>query len=569
MDTIIWNLSNGTRVLAALWRPFAISMLLYFSGYWFVWFASLARVARLTKRFRKLDASEAVDVLVVVPTMLRSRDELEELRHAATTIVGNRYPGRVVTCLAIDGSDVAPALVDEIERWGKQQESPVLVARVPKRGGKGVAVAAGLARAELAVQRGELSRLPPIFFNMDADSELGPRTLERMVAKLVRPKRRPMIVASNVLVRREHYWQGVRHFFTMRGQLALQVAREYMTSISIARPNFGILPVTGVSGALYATWTELHQLQPRHASFMLALRRRDVVAWWLGRRPPSFARFTGAPNIAATAGPGDDTWLAWLAMAAHWRGDKISLELPRTPAHAFARLVDSFFRRPIAYDHEARVYTATPTTVRALFKQRVRWNSSRGWLLQRFGAVPYMSWDMGAWVVSDLLLTLVIHATILVGLLGWPFSTRPAAWLALVVLGIASSFAIRAAATLLAILQEGDLAGHWHKLLAIPLSGPYHVVFNIFSTIVGFVLDYLGFGLNTHFAPEETLAASQRGRLALSYRSARCAKLIARALWRGDVEPGWFWFGWHRTRWTASGYAGWTNKALRYKRGGL
>jgi hypothetical protein len=569
MDTIVWNLHDSAHVLTALLRPFAISMLLYFSGYWFVWFSTLARAAGLTKPFRALDRSEAIDVLVVVPTMLRSREELDELRHAASTIVDNGYPGRVITCLAIDGSDVAPKLVDEIERWGRAQNSPVFVARVSPRGGKGVAVAAGLERAELAVKRGELAALPTVFFNMDADSELGPRTLERMVAKLVRPKRRPLIVASNVLVRKEHYWQGLRHFFTMRGQLALQVAREYMTSISIARCNYGLLPVTGVSGALYATWTELHQLQARHATFMIDLKWRDVFKWWLGKAPPSFARYTGEPNVAATAGPGDDTWLAWLAMAAHWRDGKISVELPRTPVHALGRLVKSFFVRPIAYDPGARVYTATPVTVKALFKQRVRWNSSRGWLLQRFGVAPYMSWEMGAWVVSDLVLTLIIHATILVGLVGWPFASRPAAWLALVVLGMASSFAIRFGSTLLALVHEHDFRGHWHKLLAVPLSGPFHVVFNILSTIVGFVRDYLGFGLNTHFAPEETIEASKRGRLALSYRFTRCAKLVKRAIWRGDVAPGWFWFGFHRTRWTASGYAGWTNKAIRYKRGGL
>jgi hypothetical protein len=171
--------------------------------------------------------------------------------------------------------------------------------------------------------------------------------------------------------------------------------------------------------------------------------------------------------------------------------------------------------------------------------------------------------------VSDLVLTLIIHATILVGLVGWPFASRPAAWLALVVLGMASSFAIRFGSTLLALVHEHDFRGHWHKLLAVPLSGPFHVVFNILSTIVGFVRDYLGFGLNTHFAPEETIEASKRGRLALSYRFTRCAKLVKRAIWRGDVAPGWFWFGFHRTRWTASGYAGWTNKAIRYKRGGL
>jgi len=49
--------------------------------------------------------------------------------------------------------------------------------------------------------RNELDSLPPVFFNMDADTVLGERALERMVAKLVTPgrltKQRPTIVASN------------------------------------------------------------------------------------------------------------------------------------------------------------------------------------------------------------------------------------------------------------------------------------------------------------------------------------------------------------------------------------
>jgi len=71
---------------------------------------------------------------------------------------------------------------------------------------------------------------------------------------------------------------------------------------------------------------------------------------------------------------------------------------------------DGFLRsivvRPIAYDPLARVYTATPSTMKALFKQRVRWNTSRAWLLQRFGLMPFIAWELGAWVVTELLLTL-------------------------------------------------------------------------------------------------------------------------------------------------------------------
>lgn len=576
MESIFWSLgrADGVEILGGLWRPFVIGLVLYYSGYLGVWLQTLARAAGIT-RFRPLTAVEAVDVLVVIPTLLKTDDDVDSLRDAAATVVDNRYPGRVVLVMAIDGSDDRPALVAELERWarGFRGAATVLVAKVPERAGKGVAVAAGLARAEAAVAAGELPSLPPVFFNMDADGVLGPRALERMVAALARPgwltRQRPMIVASNVLVRRAHYWVGWRGFFTLRHQLALQVAREYMTSISITRNNTGLLPVTGVSGALYATWTTLHQHQPRYAAYVQALRWRDVVAWWLGVRPPRFVDFRGEPNVHATAGPGDDTWLAWLAMAARWRAGQIDLELPRSPLHALGRLVRSWFVRPIAYDPLARVYTATPTAIRALFKQRVRWNSSRPWLLHRFGRMPYFAWDLGAWVMADLLLLLFIHATILIGVLLWPLADRPATWLALLVLGFLFNLLVRGAATLLAMIQDHDLRGHWHKLLALPLAGPFHFVFNIATTTVGLVQDVFGFGVNTHFAPETTLAASGVGRPALAYRVTRCARLVARALRHGDVAPGRFWFGWYASAWTVDGYAGWTDRRRWRGRGGV
>ncbi|HEY0254968.1 MAG TPA: glycosyltransferase [Kofleriaceae bacterium] len=563
METILWNVArtDGGEFLYTLYQPILVGMVLYFSGYWWVWLATLARNARVAT-FEPMAAPPAI--LVVIPTLLRTRSELAELQDAAATVIGNRYPGALTLCLSIDGGD--PALVKELRRWAAPRD--ILVTSSRTRAGKGVAVWAGLGCAER-----ELPELPPVFFNMDADSVLGPRALERMVKKLVTPgavtRQRPIVVASNVLVRTEHYWVGWRGFFTVRYQLALQVAREYLTSISVSRHNRGLLPVTGVSGALYATWTELHRVQPRHAAYMQALRWRDIATWWLGKPLPAFAAFRGAPNVEITAGPGDDTWIAWIAMLARWQGDALTLELARTPLHALGRLLRSLVVRPIAYDPQARVYTATPTTVRGLFTQRMRWNTSRAWLLQRFGATPFVAWELGVWVFADLFVTLAIHAGILVSLVAWPFAQRPAAWLAIMALGYVGSFTIRTLSTLLALFQEHDIRGQWHKLLALPLCGPYHLVFNIAPTIVGFAKDFFCYGLNTRFAPETTLAASGRGRIALAYRITRCAKLCIRAIRHGDVPVGTFWLGFGATRWTANGYAGWTDANVKVARGGV
>jgi hypothetical protein len=139
----------------------------------------------------------------------------------------------------------------------------------------------------------------------------------------------------------------------------------------------------------------------------------------------------------------------------------------------------------------------------------------------------------------------------------------------MIVLAYAFETVIRGAATLLAMIQDHDLRGHWHKLLALPLAGIFHLVFNIATTIVGFAKDLLGFGVNTHFAPEETLAASGTSRPAIAYRLVRCAKLAWRAVRHGDVPIGWFWLGWNATPWTANGYAGWTNPKNRIGRGGV
>ena len=81
--------------------------------------------------------------------------------------------------------------------------------------------------------------------------------------------------------------------------------------------------------------------------------------------------------------------------------------------------------------------------------------------MHRFGRMPYFVWDLGAWVMADLLLLVFIHATILVGVLLWPLADRPAAWLALLVLGFLFNLVVRGAAPRLARIQAHAVRGHW------------------------------------------------------------------------------------------------------------
>src|SRR5262249_2869006 len=110
------------------------------------------------------------------------------------------------------------------------------------------------------VARGEHRTFPAVYVSTDADADLGPRSLEHIIYRLQRrniftgaPAR---AVAGALHVRGDDYWRGWWQFFTIKGQLNLQVAREYYVS-NIGRYNIRWLPVTGVPGAFYCTWSAI------------------------------------------------------------------------------------------------------------------------------------------------------------------------------------------------------------------------------------------------------------------------------------------------------------------------
>lgn len=574
MQKLVWYLGNAgsIEILAALLLPIGINLVLHQLMH--VWV-----VAReLWLRVRGGDAPEprpCPPALMTVPSLMRSRAELESIRTAMESAAANAYPGALTVIACVDGTTAAPELYRELRKWAASAALPdgvrLLVAGSPERRGKGAAIDSGVEHVARLVQSGamEPERAPVLFFNMDADSRLGARALERLAHALMRPSRitgNPGLIAtSHVVIEPSFAWQGWRRFFTMAGWLSLSVAREYIVSIGVGRHNRGLLPRIGVSGALYCTWFEVLRVAPRYARFITTLRLADWLRWWIGAPPPSFSRAedTLAPLPEGLAGEGDDTWVTWLAMSAHWRGGELSFDFPRTPLHAIWATVVAYFARTFRYDPRARIFTRTPTTARGLYRQRKRWNVSRIWTSQRWGLALWYALHVGVWARLEVLLNVVFNTVLIVGLVILPFSRMPSMWIAVAFVVAAGYFALRLAATLVALLIAEDPRRDFTILFAVPTSGIYHLLFNVFPTIDGFVRQVLGFGLNTGFTPEATLVVGGKSRIAIGYRLNRALRLALRSILVGDVPLGWFWLGWSKTRWTPNGYEGWDDKRTR------
>ncbi len=571
MEHLFWffQVQSAYGILSAISFPLLVGLALYQTDYAFLLLRHLFLGARGRRELPRLSSAKAPSALLVMPTLLRNKDELEGMKRAIRSTVTNGYPGSLVVVASIDDGGGNPVIYRELESWVATLACPpgvkVFATGTTRRTGKAVAIAHAIGEIEHKVARGELSEFPTLFFNMDGDSELGPHALERMVVRLLKPRpisgQRPMIVTSNVCIDQNVYWKGWREYFSVRGQIAILVAREYLTSISLGKSNTRLMPVQEASGALYCTWSVLHEQAPRWAAFMQTLTLKSWLLWWVGVAPPSFAKSGVAPLPEAQTGPGDDTWMTWIACCARWTSNgSISLELPRTPFHAFIEMIYGYFFRGLAYEPTARIVTKTPTTITALFKQRVRWNSSRIQDFQRWFPAFAFHWRAALGVVVTTALVLYVHSMIVASLVLFPFiggsHGRGAAAL---LLAFGFNMVTRALSTVFALKVDSGMKRHWRMLLGLPLAIPYHLVFNICTTISGMFQDIFLFGVNTKFSPEETYIKSKLSRIALGYRVRRAFALAIRSVVVGDVPLGTFWFGWHATEWTPSGFEGWTS----------
>jgi cellulose synthase/poly-beta-1,6-N-acetylglucosamine synthase-like glycosyltransferase len=505
--------------------------------------------------------------LIVIPSLLRERAELTSMFSTIESVASNGYPGRLVIVVSIDGFDDAPALFAELRQWAGAQrlelDHTLHVTGTPGRRGKPMAIDRGLEFVRELVEHGQLPAFPEVYISTDADADLGPRALEHLVRRLIRRNRLTgapgKAVAGNLYVRGNDFWRGWGEFFTVRGQLTLQVAREYMVT-NVARHNLRWMPLSGVPGVLYCTWTEILLEAPRFLGYLRTLRTRDWLGWWIGREPPQFTSTDAVPIPELMAGDTDDTVSAYLASIARWEHGRFTFDPPATPVHALLHLLRAvLFERALRYEPEARVYTSSPTSIRSLFKQRKRWNASRIEVTLRFRRALGYHWSLGAPALGVMFL---IGRYCLVGglmYLALPLGLVQHTILGAFVLGYLFQFSGYSMLTLMALSMNGSLR-HWRLVLAMPLCPLYAICFTYTPTVVGAAADVLGFGNVTGFAPEATLVRGGSYRLALSYRIRRAFSLMLRSIVVGDVPLGWFWLGWGKTEWTPNGYEGWTTK---------
>jgi cellulose synthase/poly-beta-1,6-N-acetylglucosamine synthase-like glycosyltransferase len=567
MESVLWNLRtlNGFSTLA----PMLAVLLFTLTAFWdYPLLLVYSLVFRALGRERRFPPyAKPLSTLVVIPSLLRKEDELTSMLSTIDSVAGNGYPGKLLIVVSIDGTKDAPELYERLRdfcRHSSYDEHTFLyVTGTAERRSKPMAIDHAMEFVKELVKSGQHDAFPEVYVSTDADADLGPHSLEKMVYRL---QRRNFItgaparaVAGALHVRGDDFWRGIGHFLTVAGQLNLQVARDYYVS-NVGRYNIRWLPVTGVPGAFYCTWTSIFLEIPRFMGYMRTLRTSDWLRWWLGAPAPKFSESRARPIPELVAGDTDDTVSAYTATLVRYENGRFCFDPPRTPLHAlFYMLRGLLIDRAIKYEPEARVYTSSPTTIKALYRQRRRWNTARIELTGRFWRSLGYHWTLG---LPAIIVKTSMARSLLLGVVAYlilPALFCDSRTLTLIVLAYMTQVFIAGTLTSVTLTMNGEWR-YWRLLLALPLVPVYTLCFKWVPAAIGFTHDVFLFGNVTGFAPESTLIKGGSERIALTFRVRRALLLAARAVLVGDVPLGKFWLGWRETPWTPNGFEGFTSK---------
>lgn len=567
MESVLWNFQtlSGFSILA----PMLVVLFFTLTAFWdYPLLLLYALVFRGLGGKRRVPAyARPLSALVVIPSLLRKEDELTSMLSTIESVAGNGYPGPLLIVVSIDGTKDAPQLYERLRDFCRSSSYDdhtwLYVTGTPDRRSKPMAIDHAMEFVKELVRNGEHAAFPEVYVSTDADADLGPHSLEKMIYRLQRrnfitgaPAR---IVAGALHVRGDDFWRGIAAFLTISGQLNIQVARDYYVS-NVGRYNIRWLPVTGVPGAFYCTWTSIFLQIPKFMGYMRTLRRSDWFRWWLGVPAPKFSESQAQPIPELVAGDTDDTVSAYTATLVRYENGRFCFDPPRTPLHAFCYMLRGLLiDRAIKYEPEARVYTSSPTTIKALYRQRRRWNTARIELTGRFWRSLGYHWTLG---LPAIIVKTSMARSLLLGVVAYlvlPALFFDSRTLTLITLAYLTQTFIAFVLTTVTLTMNGEWR-YWRLLLAVPLTPVYTLCFKWVPAAIGFTHDVFLFGNVTGFAPESTLIKGGSERIALTFRLRRALSLAARSVLVGDVPLGKFWLGWRETQWTPNGFEGFTSK---------
>ncbi|HVZ33316.1 MAG TPA: hypothetical protein VG963_12880, partial [Polyangiaceae bacterium] len=494
MESVVWNLRTLSGFAVA--GPMLLMVLVTLLAFWDYPLLLIYLLLRRALPARPEPPAQALSILVVIPSLLRVEEELRSMQSTVQSVAGNGYPGELLIVLSIDGIESAPKLYAELQAWSQScsfnEHTFLYVTGTRDRRSKPMAIDHAMEFVKELVREGVHARFPEVYVSTDADADLGPHSLEHIVARLQRRSRLTgapaRAVAGGLYVRGDDFWRGWRHFFSISGQLNLQVARDYYVS-NVGRYNIRWMPITGVPGAFYCTWTSIFLEIPRFMGYMRTLRTSDWLGWWMGHAAPKYSETKAQPIPELVAGDTDDTVTAYTASLARYENGRFTFDPPRTPLHAFYyMLIGLLIDRPIRYEPRARVYTSSPTTIKSLFKQRRRWNTSRIELTGRFWRALGYHWTLG---LPAILVKTFMARSLVIGLLAYiivPALFWDSRAITLVLLAYITQVLVTGMLTAATLVMNGET--HYFRLAyALPMSPFYTLFFRWLPAAVGFIND--------------------------------------------------------------------------------
>lgn len=571
MDSLIWAIKNQDALSTGFHFIviFLLGYILFQSDFLFLVIAWLGRLA-----FGKADSFVSggkfcPDGLVVIPSLLRNSDDYEAIIAAVDSISNNKYPSKLVIIVSVDGKSEQPKLYNKLVAWHESYSYPdnvyAYVTGTKDRHGKMMAVHAGAEHMKFLIEEGQHDKFPEVYFSFDADGILSVNSFERLAVKLATPhrftKNPRRVVAGKMLIRKELIWNGWDKFFTVKGQIYLQVASQFIKAC-VARYNWRIVPKIGLSGVLYATWSDVLIQAPNYMGFLHSIKWIDCFKWWLGFSPPLFSRSNAEPLPEALTGATDDTSMSFLIMVAHWKNDKLSFDAPRTPIHALWRLFrELVIERSHDYEPEARVYTYTPSTIKGLWNQRIRWNSARIECSMRFTKTLLFHFELSFVVLYQFVFFMKSVAVNVVYYILIPYMLIKGQGVFVMTVFLYLFYTV---STLIysgmALILEKEWKYYWRILLCSPFTAVYSILINTMTQVYGSLRDIVFFGNRVLFVPEETLIKGKTTRPAILYRLCRFFKMCIRSIRYGDVPLGIWWLGWREHHpYVENGFKGWTS----------